>query len=63
MKPPALREATNGLLVRVCALGARASRMRQDSRLTGDVAAVMNAASAAAGALILLDRAIQDMGL
>jgi hypothetical protein len=63
MKPPRLREATNGLLVRACVLGARASRMWQDSRQTGDTAAQMNAASAAAGALLLLDRAITDLGL
>jgi hypothetical protein len=63
LKPPRLREATNGLLVRACVLGARASRMWQDSRQTGDTAAQMNAASAAAGALLLLDRATKDLGL
>jgi hypothetical protein len=63
MKPPPLREATHGLLVRACVLGARASRIRYDSIQSGDTAATMNAASAAAGALLLLDRAITDLGL
>ncbi len=63
MKPPGSREAANGLLVRACVLGARASRMRRDTAQRGDTVDQMNASSAAAGALILLDRAIKDLGL
>ena len=62
-KPPASREATHGLLVRVCALGARSARTLQESSQSGDTAGQWNAASAAAGALILLDRAVKDLGL
>ena len=63
MKPPASREAATGLLVRACVLGARAARMRRDTPQRGDTVDQMNASSAAAGALILLDRAISDLGL
>jgi hypothetical protein len=63
IKPPASREATHGLLVRVCGLGARSARTLQESTRNGDVAGQRNASSAAAGALILLDRAIKDLGL
>jgi hypothetical protein len=63
MKPPASREAATGLLVRACVLGARAARMRRDTPQRGDTVDQMNASSAAAGALILLDRATNDLGL
>jgi hypothetical protein len=59
--PQPAREATHGLLVRACALGARAARLMQDATRTGDAAGQWNAASAAAGALILLDRAAKDL--
>jgi hypothetical protein len=59
IKPPASREATHGLLVRVCGLGARSVRTLEESTRKGDVAGQRNASSAAAGALILLDRAIK----
>jgi hypothetical protein len=62
IKPPPPREATHALLVRTCALGALASRTLQESVRTGDSAGRWNAASAAAGALMLLDRAIKDLG-
>jgi hypothetical protein len=61
IKPQPAREATHGLLVRACALGARAARLMQDAMRTGDAAGQWNAASAAAGALILLDRAAKDL--
>ena len=63
IKPPASREAATGLLVRACVLGARAARMRRDTPQRGDTVEQMNASSAAAGALILLDRAVKDLGL
>lgn len=53
---------THDLLMRSCALGARAARMRHESSTSGDATAALNAASAAAGALILLDRATRDLG-
>jgi AMIN domain len=53
---------TKDLLLRYCALGSRAIRMRNDSAATGDAAAARNAGSAAAGALIVLDRASRDLG-
>ena len=61
IRPPASREATHGLLVRACALGVRSSRMRQESIRTNDTALGWNAASAAAGALMMLDRASSDL--
>lgn len=57
IKPPTARQTTHGLLLRACAMGARAARLRQDSLRTGDAASGWNAASAAAGALIMLDQA------
>jgi hypothetical protein len=62
IKPPASRETNHGLLVRACALGARASRMRMESAPTDDLVSGWNAASAAAGALIMLDSASTELG-
>lgn len=62
IKPTAGREATHALLQRACALGARASRTLQDAAKAGDATGEWNAASAAAGALLLLDRAIKEIG-
>jgi hypothetical protein len=62
IRAPASRQMTHGLLLRTCALGARAARMRLDSTGTGDSASGWNAASAAAGALMMLDRAASDLG-
>ena len=62
IRVPASRDTTQGLLLRTCALGARASRMRLDSTQTGDSASGWNAASAAAGALMMLDSASTDLG-
>jgi len=59
--PPASQESTHGLLARACALGMRSSRMRQDSIRTNDTPLGWNAASAAAGALMMLDRANNDL--
>ena len=61
IKVPASRQTTHGLLLRACDLGARASRMRLESAGTGDAASGWNAASAAAGALLMLDRATVDL--
>ena len=62
IKVPTSRETTQDLLLRACDLGARASRMRMELESTGDLAPGWNAASAAAGALIMLDSASAELG-
>jgi hypothetical protein len=57
--PPAGRESTHALLTRACAFGGRAVRMRQEAIRTNDPG--WNAASAAAGALLMLDRANTEL--
>jgi len=42
-------------------MGVRAIRMRQDGARTTDPGATLNAASAAAGALLMLDRANKEL--
>lgn len=61
IKPPRSRESTHALLERTCTMGARAARIRQDGTRSHDPAAPLNAASAAAGALIMLDRANTEL--
>ncbi len=61
VRPPAPLATTHDLLLRSCALAARAARMRALSITSGDPAMALNAGSAAAGALIVLDRAIRDL--
>src|SRR6185436_20822894 len=60
VKPPSSRASTHALLLRTCMLGARAVRMRQ-SAIGQDSASSWEAASAAAGALLMLDRANTDL--
>ena len=61
VKPPSSRASTHALLVRTCTLGARAARLRQTARANQDVASSWDAASAAAGALMILERASGDL--
>jgi hypothetical protein len=61
IKAPRSREATHALLQRTCTMGVRAIRTRQDGARTNDPAATLNAASAAAGALLMLDRANKEL--
>jgi hypothetical protein len=61
IKPPRSRAGTHALLQRTCTMGARAVRMRQDGARSNDPTAALNAASAAAGALIMLDRANKEL--
>jgi hypothetical protein len=62
VKPPSSRTSTHALLLRTSTLGARAVRLRQSA--TGQEAASgWEAASAAAGALLMLDRANADLRL
>lgn len=60
LKAPPSVATPHELLLRFCAIGARAARMR--TAPGADAGAVQNAASAAAGALIMLDRASSDLG-
>jgi hypothetical protein len=62
IKPIPSRAGTHGMLLQACVLGSRATRTLQDATRSRDAAEEWNAASAAAGALILLDRAIGDIG-
>jgi len=57
IKPPSSRTSTHALLMRTCTLGARAARLRQTADASQDAASGWEAASAAAGALLMLDRA------
>ena len=51
IRPPAARASTHALLLRTCTMGSRAARVRQSAPSSWE------AASAAAGALMMLDRA------
>ncbi|HXW07547.1 MAG TPA: hypothetical protein VD833_20090 [Vicinamibacterales bacterium] len=60
--PPLSLRPTHDLLVRACALGTMATRLRAEANRTSDIGQVRNAGSAAAGARMLLDRACAEMG-
>jgi hypothetical protein len=62
LTPPAALATTHEILIRTCALGARAARMRYDADRTADTSGALNAASAAAGAMLLFDRATRELG-
>jgi AMIN domain len=57
VKPPQSRASTHALLLRTCTLGARAARLRESAAGNQDAASGWDAASAAAGALLMLERA------
>lgn len=61
IKAPRSRERAHALLQRTCTMGVRAIRVRQDGARTNDPGSSLNAASAAAGALLMLDRANKDL--
>ncbi len=63
IKPPSSRQATHALLLRTCTLGARAVRLRQENANTNDPTAGWDAASAAAGALLMFDRANNELAV
>ena len=63
MKPPASHVLAHDLLTAACSLAARAVRLRRDAIRTGDATAALNAASAAAGAVMMFERASTDLGL
>lgn len=60
VKPPVSRTSTHALLLRACTMGARAVRLRQNA-MGQDAASSWEAASAAAGALLMLERATTDL--
>jgi hypothetical protein len=60
IKPPSSRASTHVLLLRTCTLGARAVRLRQGAA-GQNAAASWEPASAAAGALMMLDRANTEL--
>jgi hypothetical protein len=57
LKPPPARATAHALLLRTCTLGARAVRLRQNASAGQDANVTWDAASAAAGALLMLERA------
>jgi hypothetical protein len=63
IKPPSSRASTHALLLRTCTLGARAARLRETAGASQDAASTWDAASAAAGALLMLDRANTDLSV
>ena len=60
VKPPSSRASTHALLLRTCTMGERAVRLRQ-SAIGHDSASSWEAASAAAGALLMLGRANAEL--
>jgi len=61
LKPPQSQASTHALLLRTCTLGARAARLRESAAESQDAASGWDAASAAAGALLMLDRATGEL--
>ncbi len=61
-KPPDSLRTHHELLLQVSRLGATAARLKIESLQSGDPAVQRNAASAAAGAVLMLDRACADLG-
>jgi len=62
MKPAQVLRAQHDLLIQSATLGLMATRMRLSAFPLEDIAMLRNAASAAAGAILLLDRACADLG-
>jgi hypothetical protein len=60
--PSAVMMPTHDLLIASCTLGATAASLRLEAARTGSVEARRNAASAAAGSLMLFDRAWASLG-
>jgi hypothetical protein len=63
LKPPPSRSSTHALLLRTCTLGARAARLRETNTSGPDAASGWEAASAAAGALLMLDKATSELSV
>jgi hypothetical protein len=63
IKPPETVRAQHEMLLQASTLGLMAMRVRLESLRTNDPNAIKNAASAAAGAIILLERACADLAI
>jgi hypothetical protein len=63
IRPPRTLETAHELLCRVCVLGASAASMRADPANRDTPSRAWTAASAATGALMLLERARAELGL
>jgi hypothetical protein len=61
-RPPESVRATHDLLLKAVSFGLMAATLRDDAGTRGDPERLRNAGSAAAGALLLLDRVCQDIG-
>ena len=62
IKPPDSLRSQHDMLVQSTTLALMATRLRLEAFRTSDPATLRNAASAAAGATLLLDRACADLG-
>jgi AMIN domain len=62
IKPPETLRVQHDLLLQAARLGSTAARLRLEAIESGDGAVRRNAASAAAGATLMLDRAFADVG-
>jgi hypothetical protein len=62
MKPPDSLRSQHDMLLQSTILALMATRLRLEAFVTSDAATLRNAASAAAGATLLLDRACADLG-
>jgi hypothetical protein len=62
VKPPATLRAQHSMLVQSSTLAVMAASLRLEWMRTGDVTTKRNASSAAAGAILLLDRACGELG-
>ena len=62
MKAPDSLRSQHDMLVQSTILALMATRLRLEAFRTTDAATLRNAASAAAGATLLLDRACADLG-
>ena len=62
-EPPKTLKATHDLFCTVCVLGALSATARLEAVARGDSAGAWNAASAAASAMMLLDRARAELGV
>jgi len=60
--PPETVKTQHDLLLQAARLGCTAVRLRWDALQAADTAMVRNAASAAAGAILMLDRACAEVG-
>lgn len=63
VRPAAVPGPARDRLAQACVLAGQAVKGRLEALATGDTALTWNAASAAAGALLLLERAREDLGL